>query len=724
VTAEASAVAAIEIPEIVVTAQRRSEPLSRIPMSVSVLDQDALAASGIRAPADIATALANVDVTEPFGNAFSMFAIRGLGLNDYNVNNNPTVAVYRDGAFLSSNAMIPKVLFDLARIEVLKGPQGTLYGRNATGGAINLMSALPGDLPEGYAVFGYGNFKTVDVEGAVGGPIAENAGVRLSGFAKRRFSGHQLNRTTGQRHGEIETWALRGIAAYRATDTLAFTLILNGGRDASDMTYFQHRGTLGPMCRVASEGVHDPASCTDLFGYSDTDGQPHAGDYSRTPRIDDSTYGATLKTAWEGEGVALDLTTNAERYRFRNTKEEDSSPQTALEIDYDSDIHQISQDIQLSSNTDSSLAWMVGAMLGYYRHDEQRSANITAFERAFGPLFGSPIVTLPYRQTTRTAAVFADGSWMLTPRLTLTGGLRASSERISYRGGTFIPAFSAPIVQIDNRIATDKLSWRTALTYEHRPGLTYYASASSGFKSGGFFGGFAFSPNDLAPYRPETVTGYEIGVRAAPTGTLALNVAGFFYDYDDLQAVAIDSVGAGNAITISRLRNLPGAVHYGLDLEAEWRPDSAFSLRAAFGLLDTRVRGPASAYGSAGAGGPVFNVAGNEVPRAPHVSASLTGTYTADIGPEMRLRVASTVRFRSKTYFDLINSPMATQPAYLILDTRLALSRNAGWEIAAWGKNLTNRVPYTGDGAAGFGERDLVSYGMPRIYGVEARLNF
>ena len=717
--------AAAQPEQITITARLQSETLSQSPIAVSVIDGASLFGSHTQSPADLANQLANVEVTQPLGNVFPAFVIRGIGLNDYNVNNNPTVAVYRDDAYLSSNVMIPKVLFDLQRVEVVKGPQGTLYGRNTTGGAVNLLSADPGETRNGYASIGYGNYNTVDLQAAVGGPITDRLGGRLAGFATRRFDGYQLDRTTGTRSGEIRTWGMRGVAAYSPIDDLAFRLTLTGGQDTSDVQRYQHRGVLGPQCRVATQGVWDPTLCFDAFGYHDTDGDKLAGDYSLRPRMDDSNLGATLKTEWTPGNWTLTSITDAEGYDYRHGNEEDASPQSVVEIQYQSRIRQLSQELRLASQGTDRLNWLLGGFIGHYRHQENRRADITGAELAFGPLFGSPLVDLPYLQVTDTAAGFIDARWRFSDPFTLEAGLRYTDESISYRGGAVLPLLgNAPIVQIDDSIADDNVSWRLNLSYAPRDTVLVYGQISTGFKSGGFFGGFAFSPAELKPYRPETVTAYEIGVKAQVTNSLALDGAAFIYNYNDLQAIAIGSVGAGGNITIPRLTNLPGADVYGAELNFTWAPARDFSLRTELGLLDTKIGGPAFAFGSAGAAGPLFDLTGNELPRSPRISLSETISYAYRISPSLDLVNEVNVAFRSKTHLDLNNFPMATQPAYAIFNGSVRLASTAGWEVVAWVRNATNVLPYLADGAVGFGERDIVVYGLPRTFGMTTRISF
>ncbi len=711
--------------QVLITADRYGETPLQSATAVSPVYREDLHSGRIRSPDDLARHVANVEVAQPLGNVFPVFVIRGVGLNDYNVNNNPAVGAYRDGVFLSSNVMIPKVLFDLERVEILKGPQGTLYGRNTTGGAINFLSVQPGDSLSGYFDVGYGNYNTVDMQGAIGGPVTKNVGARLAGFAERRFDGYQLDRTTGTRLGEIRTWALRGILTFEPIKDLKFSLMLTGGQDGSDVQRFQHRGVLGPQCEVATKGVWNPQVCFDAFGYHDTDGNKLAGDYSLNPRMSDSNLGGTLTTEWKPGPLTLTSITNAEGYDYIHGNEEDASPQTVVEIHYDSRIRQLSEELLLASQTETELNWIVGAFVGQYRHREHRRADITDAERAFGPLFGSPIVDLPYLQLTKTAAGFADARWQLHPLFRLRGGLRYTFERVSYDGGTVLPLLgNAPIVQVDNHITTGNLSWRLNLAYVPNKDTLIYGQISTGFKSGGFFGGFAFSPAELTPYRPETVTAYEIGAKRQITPVLAVDSAAFVYNYDDLQAIAIGARGAGGTITIPTLTNLPGARIYGGELNVEWEPITDITFRTNVGLLDTKIEGPAFAFGSAGAKGPLFNLSGNQLPRAPHVSLGETFSYTYRLGSFLELVSEINVAFRSKQHMDLNNFPMATQPAYATVDGTLRLVSANGWEVAAWLKNATDVIPYLADGPVGFGERDAVAYGTPRTYGVTTRLTF
>ncbi len=711
--------------EILVTAQRRAERLGEVGAALSVLDAGDLEAQRIRSPQDLRTSLSNVEIAEPLGNAFSLFVVRGVGLNDFNTNNNPAVGIYRDDAYLSSNALVPRLLFDLDRIEVLKGPQGTLYGRNTTGGAVNLVSAGPGTAFAGHADLGYGNHATLEAQAAAGGPLGDKAGLRVAGFLRRAFGGPQFNRLTGRHHGEVRAAETRAVAVLDPAEALSLRLSLSAGRDRSDLLWFQHRGVLGPDCQVATRGIFDPSRCFDAFGYHDTDGDKLAGDYSRDPRLRDSHAGATLKADARLGDWTLTSITDVEGQRAINGKEEDASPQTVVEIDYDSRIRQTSEELRLASPSGGRFDWLLGGFAGRYRHRERRRADIADFERTYGPIFGSSLIDLPYRQATDTGAGFADLAWRPTETVKLEGGLRYSAERIAYRGGTRLPLLNVPLVQVDDRIHSGKLSWRANLSWRAAESLLLYGQVATGFKSGGFFGGFAFTPAELRPYRPETVRAYEIGVKGRPLAGLFLQAAGFVYDYDDLQAIAAGSIGAGGTLTTPTLRNLPGATLRGADLEAAWQAAPALQFRATLGLLHSRIRGPAFVLGSAGAAGPLFNVAGNSLPRAPRLSATLAADYREPLAAGLDFLGDVSLAWRSTQHLDLADLPMARQKGFATLGGRLGIASQDGrWEVTLWGRNLTNIIPYLADGPIGFGERDLVVYGAPRSYGIDLRTRF
>jgi iron complex outermembrane receptor protein len=719
---EAAGAQTASLQEIVVTAARRESGWLSVPGAVSALGRGDLTNQRVTQPLDLAARLGNVEVSEPLGNPFSMFIIRGIGLNDFNTNNTPAVAVFSDDVYRSSNALTPRRLFDLERIEVMKGPQGALFGRNTTGGAVQLITASPGARPESYAQFTFENYETVTGEAAVSAPLGPKAGLRVAGFADRRFKGPQFNRFLNERHGEIRAYGLRTTLTLRPSE--AFDVLANGeiGRNFSDVLHFQHRGLVGPQCQAITRGIHDPALCRDALGYADTDGNVNAGDYDSRPRLFDRTNHAMLRARYRAHSWTLVSISSFGRARLISRRDSDAAPVLLLHINYRTAINEAAQEVRLLGPEDGPWRWLIGGTLARYLHDEFRDARTDEAERRFGPIFGTPISQLPYRQLTVTRSVYGDLSRELGGGWTAQATLRFTDERIAYRGGTRLPTFGIDIVHVTDSVSETDLSWRAALLYRLHADTQIYAQSSRGYKSGGFFGGFAFNPAVLAPYGKETLWANEVGVKHAGR-TVQAQLSAFHYRYRDLQAVVPGSVGQG--VTTPTLRNLPGAELLGLDGEITTRLTAGLDLRAALGLLHSKLRGPAFSFGSGGPAGPLFDIAGNRLPRAPSVSASLGLVGERAVTPDWNAQATLSLSLRSPLYVSLLNEPMGRQATTATVNASLGFTRADGrWSARLFVTNATGVQPLLADAPAGFGERDVEIYGPPRRYGLELRAAF
>ena len=224
----------LELEEIIVTAQKRQQSLNDVGIAVTAFSGDTIRELGLSQPVDIAAQTPNLNINNTFQNSFPNVSIRGLGLNDYAVNNNPAAGIYVDEVYLVSPAMLSFQLYDLERVEVLKGPQGTLYGRNTTAGTVNFVSKKPTELSEGLLSLELGNFDRVGLEGAVSGKVATNLNGRFAFKTTQQGEGHQFNRATGQDVGEIDQTSARVLLNWQTSDKVDVLFNYHIGRDDSD----------------------------------------------------------------------------------------------------------------------------------------------------------------------------------------------------------------------------------------------------------------------------------------------------------------------------------------------------------------------------------------------------------------------------------------------------------------------------------------------------------
>ena len=385
---EADASDAPVIDEIVVTALKRDQPLSDVGVSVTAFTGADLDELGLGEPADLAAQTPNLNANIVFGNSIPNMSIRGVGLNDYAVNNNPAVGVYADEVYLVSPAMLSFQLFDLDRVEVLKGPQGTLYGRNTTAGAINFVSRRPDDEFEAYIDLGYGNFDRTEVGAGLSGPLGEAVSARIVFRADRQGRGHQRNRATGRNVGEVDRLAWRGMIRFQPLDAVDILAEWHAGRDESD--------TL--LLKV--DNIFTPED--DAF----FPGDPFGSAGRRDTIMDVESDGGVLTAHWSpSAGVTFTSITAMEEFSRRHVEDRDGTSLNHLDGTFANEIEQFSQEVRLTWES-SELVFIAGVI---FATDEVDTRDLFETEDFFlAGIFPFRAVGNEYRQETDAKAAFVN----------------------------------------------------------------------------------------------------------------------------------------------------------------------------------------------------------------------------------------------------------------------------------------------------------------------------
>jgi iron complex outermembrane receptor protein len=713
----ATGVRAIE--EIIVTAQRREQSLQDVAIAITAFSAQELREFRINRASQIAQYTANVNVKTTIGSQNPVITIRGVGLNDENANGNPSVGVYVDDVYLSSIAMMSFQVFDTERVEVLRGPQGTLYGRNTTGGAFNYVSRKPTEDLDAFVRADIGNYETFNVEAALGGPLGESMNGRVAFVSNQQNEGQSTNRVTGNDHGGIDFIAWRTMLDWQASDTASVLLNIHGGEDRSDVYLYEHFGSFdfstGGFCQAYLEGRTDPLTCTDVFGYSDPDGDPFTGDYNLEPETDNSAFGAAVTLEWSLPVFTLTSITGYEDLSIDLSSEADASPNIVFEGFLAQDIEQISQEFRLTSAASDGFEWVAGFF--YSSVEVDQPAVIGHLDNLLGTRS-----RVSYEQETDAFALFAHGEWQLNDRWRLVGGLRYTDEDRSYAGGTadlnpfgtscFLdpiacnPGLTGP-VQItftDDSVTDDDVSGEIGVNYTPADDRLLYAKISKGFKGGGWDGNITLFPNQLDPFESETVIAYEVGFKSLLLDqSLQLNLAGFYYDYEDMQLFAIRDP----AFPIASLTNATEADILGFDAEVRWKPTEGLDLNLGLGYLSTENNDP--------------RFDGLELTNSPRWNGVATARYAWRWGNSLEPFTMLNVSYTDSVFTIAENSPLSRAPDYTLVDARLGLTGgDSRWEVALWGQNLTDETYFvnSSDDQGGLGFRGWRIYQMPRTYGV------
>lgn len=678
------------IDDIVVTAQRREQRGNDVGIAINVLSGDELARAGIKQVVDLASLTTNVQIKNTLGNSVPNVTIRGIGLNDYASNNNPAAGIYVDNVYLVSPAMLSFGLFDVDRVEVLKGPQGDLYGRNTTAGAINVISRRPTSTPEFELAGGFGTYQSFQVNGAAGGPLTSTLSGRVAFTTEQQRSGYQTNYVNGRKIGRINRTTGRLQLLWQPSDALDVRLSGHAGADRSDQALYKVDNVLTTQ--------EDPFA-----------GQERVAGASNKPQVDLQSYGGSLTVDYKlNDSLGLTSISGYERFERTDVGDQDGTGLRQLDSTFRNTIDQYSQELRLAyARGDVNL---IGG--GYYSHD--RVSTRDSFDAIdLLPLLGlTGISTIgnTYRQRTDAYAAFLHAEWTFLPRLTVIGGIRYTDERKAFDDAT---TFLGPtgggelnvFEPISNRYSTSKVSGKIGFNYKPAEQTLIYASVSRGFKSGGFQGQLTFDPGALTPFRDENLTAYEIGVKSRLLPNLQLNVAAFNYNYKDAQFYGplFDSpVGVLFGIT-----NVGDARVRGFEADALWRPVTGLDLKLGAGYIDTEVTEsivPGVAQGS-------------RLPNAPELTLNGSVRYSTQIAEGRTLDFSVSGNYQSRVAFDIVRSPPeALQGGYFLANGEIGVGLGEQARISIFGKNLLNRLYRTQAlfTSAGWSYQ----YGAPRTAGL------
>lgn len=744
--AEASGEAgASGLEEIVVMARKRQEDLQEVPIATTALTASQLAASGVTRSDQLQSLTPNLNISGGF-ETIPKVTLRGIGTNDFIQNLNPAVGTYVDEVYMGLATGQLLQLYDVARVEVLRGPQGTLYGKNTTGGAVNIFSAKPeyGET-SGALSASYGNYDYFSADGHLNLPIGDRVAMRIS-FASRDRDGYFDNRFNGEKDRFQNVWHARFQLAAEPVDGVDFLLKLYAGKTDVDALHRNPVGVLDPAVpgRYLVGGV-------DVAGFS-APLRAHTG-VQDAPTFDNvDEYGGSL-TANVDLGPDVQLTSITAYHDVKREAQDDADggPFALIRNFYGNESNFLSQELRLSGDI-GGIEWIVGGHYYRERHDVYDDFNF--FEctldnsctiRANGPgyppgnrfpggaLTGVPIasnVDLRYIQKNVSYAGFAEAKFPLTDNLALTTGLRYTSEnrKISSRSITSLiarPAVASPFfpgyARFEGDRTWDNLSGRVILEYKPSSDAMLYASYSTGFRSGNW-NGVAFGRIESIenPVNPEKLTSYEVGAKTEwLDNRLRLNLSGFYSTYDDLQVSIFV-----NATSI--LANAANAEIYGAEAELTAVPVEGLQARVALGYLHGKYKSFCDGGTAPVDPGVPFrpgcgnDLSGNRLVNAPRYTATASLDYERELGSDWAWSIGGDIRFQSKTYFTAYNLEHLAQGSYAIANFRTRFVNKADdYDISLWITNAFDRE-YAVDGnqiRAPFG-MDLVAFGAPRMYGV------
>ncbi len=730
-----SPVSAQVLEEVIVTAQKREQNLQDVGVSVTAFSGEQVRNLGFTRSNEVMNQMPGVAFNSvASGGTFSLPTIRGVSQNDFAQTQEAPNAVYIDGVYMSFITGLNFALFDMERIEVLRGPQGTLYGRNATGGLFHYVTRKPTDEFEAYVDFTYGSYDQIRSEAAISGPITDQLKARLS-FTSDHYDGWWENRN-GRDGFDKDQFAARGQLLFEPNEDVSFHLSITAGSQNDDAGLYDGVAAgVDQFGRGVDVGGPDP-----FFGYEDTTEDAHNSAFNPIGFLDRKILSVAGTLEWQFENVKLTSITGYHDFDYEYLEDCDGTPIDTCNFGSGlDDSNQFSQEIRLSSEMDK-LRWTFG---GYYL-DIENNAFGNFITPSFGPGVFAFDVESNWETDTESWAVFGQVEYDISDKFTVIGGLRWTEEEkthtaqtrivdcgtlvcgetapgsgIPFPAGTLIYNYNQtnPIELLGPFAGTpvtkqDVGDWAGKIELDYRPNddlLTYF-SVTRGNKGPGFnvpLDGFLSFASTA--FSEETLTSYEIGFKSTLwDGKARLNAAGFYYDYNDYQAFQL--IGLAQSI-INR-----DAEMYGGEVELTVSPGGGWDFLFGVSYLDAEVKDLTLPDG--------ITTINPVPPQSPEWT--LNGLARKE-WPMFNGTVAVQMDFNYvDDYFSAVsNAPTTLQESYVLGNGRISYTSGDGkWDVAMFVKNIADAdiSNYTFDLAV-LGV-NIHSYMPPRWFGGQVRYNW
>jgi outer membrane receptor protein involved in Fe transport len=669
--------------EIVVTAQRREESAQSVGIAMSVLSGQSLADKSIAYVNDLQNAVPSLQVEPAFGSSQPQFRLRGVGFIDYTSNNTSPVGVSLDGVAFALPIQTQGQLFDIDRVEVLRGPQGTLYGRNTTGGEINFISNRPTAETHAGVSLEYGSHNEVNAEGFVSGTIAPDLTGRLS-VATEQGGAWQRDRVTGQSLGDKDKVAVRGQLQWSPSEALNFRLGLHWAQDKSDE---QGLYLLKPFPFIPNVPPTVPADTSRYatgWALNPTFAKLIGINADSKPGLNNSNNGADLTADVDFGGAKLTSITAYNKLIRREYGDWDATQFDDSDEYLNSDLNVFSQELRLASTGTGAFQWLTGV---FYSNEDLHENFYSDLTNRLG---GIAVTT--YEQVANSVGVFAQGNYKITDQFKVTLGVREDHETRELKGLNTaflpgVPSFTGGA--LGGSITSNLPSGKFELDYTPIADTLIYGSISRGVKSGGFTAHNTLSAPAADPFEPEKLTAYEVGVKSDLTHTLRVDASVFYYSYRDQQILGkvFDDVSQS---FIGRFVNANSRISGG-EVDLQWRPIAALSVSQYAGFTE-------GYYTSKLLNSPIDptqpSVDYNGQPESfPKWSYGGDVSYTWNIGA-YSLSAESNYSFHD-TYsqFFLLGSNDFTIPKYWLANANLSLAPVSGapWTVTLWGRNIFDK---------------------------------
>lgn len=735
--AEADSSASDASNEIVVTAQKREQSLQDVPLSITAIAGDTLAERGINDVTTLSTSVPGLNFGQSGSDARP--AMRGVRTEEVDAGNDPVIGFFVDGAYKPRTSQALAAFIDLERVEVLRGPQGTLFGRNTYGGSINLISKLPEADFGGSASVRYASYNDIRIEGMLNLPLGASSGLRLVGFWQQSDGYVKVlapripGVTQANDFNDSDQVYIRGILQTDISDNVE--LIVRGshwdqgGNGAGGFGYT----TVGTLRQTAGATPGTATGTQDLSGFLDRN-NPRTGAAPGPSDVDPyhvyrntNLTRSTKETTFNGElnvdleGVRFKSLTSYADFSSNRKSDEDFSEGAGSDFELDTASKSFSQELQVVSDYESPLQWVGG--LYYFSENVVEDFLFRTPTNPSAFLFRQDVET-------RSIAAYAQADYAITDTITLVLGGRYTSDSKDF-------IYQSPPGAVDlfpDKGKFKRFTWNAGVNVDLTPDNLLYASVKTGFRSGGFNNG----GNPPVPkYGPQSVIAYEVGLKNNFRDLgMTLNLSAFYNRYTDILTSSVTVVGP---TTLTARSNAGSARSYGLEAELTWNPTDELRidvngtyLNAKFGKYAAfRPLAQATGYIIVPGTTNVLDLRGNRVPLSPEFTLSAGAEYRISLGsagtitPNARVFLSSSYEL-SEFNFDggIPGRPVGRQGSYTKTDLSITwTSENENFMVQGFVQNLEdkavlNRVAIGGQGAI------FQNFSAPRIFGVKAGVKF
>lgn len=679
--------------DIIVTAQKRAEDIQKVGAAITAIGGPALEAARVRQAVDLSKVTPGLSTVNFTGDETPIFSIRGIGLDDFNPSNSSGTAIYIDGIYETSPVFLSAPLFDISRVEVLKGPQGTLYGRNATGGAISVISNQPSEHTSAEATLGFGRWNTVEARGYITGQLADGLTGRLAGTLTRQGYGFQQDVDTGRRFGRTRDFALRGLLKYQGSgfDT---TLSVHGSRDYSTPSSYQNRFTAVPGCD----------ECAALFDTGgDSSSRVKVGDLDLRRR--ETTLGTSLTTNIDLGFAKLVSILGYDHITRNNVDNNDGIPVAVYNFFQREKVSQFYEETRLISQTRvfGVTDWLIGTSYSSqkFRSNDSSDQSFTFVGQFQTPpdIFGTgaSIAQAHYLQKPTSLGFFANTTTNVSDRLRVILGLRYSDDSVRVSGsttedgtadgGVLFGGVGAIVAAANEKRSSHLVSYKAGIEYDVASHILFYASTGTSTKAGVYALGPALDPAGLRYADPEKLRAYEAGFKMSFLNRrLIINPTAFYYNYKDRQSGLL-FISPITGFPTGSLANIPLAHVKGAEVEVLARPTPRLTLNGTFAYLDSSIRRTLDDVD----GNPLLTpvAVGSVLAQSPRYTYTLGGQYAVPLNARSKAVAQLDYSRRGKQRTTLAD-PLSVYGPIKQLDGRITVSIGDSLDFSAWGRNLLN----------------------------------